>query len=255
MCSARRNGTAIAEWPGEIPATLDDAYAMQLSTIAAWNDSIIGLKVGRITGSLADETGVDRFLGPIFAATLQFSVHGPDAAFPLVVGGSSALECELVAVLGERLPPAGEPLSPAVLEAAVGDWHVGIEVAGCPVSGVERFGALGSIACFGNNTGLVLGAKIADWRSRDLDMIGCTARIDGEVVGQGNAGRLPGGVWTALHFALSEARARGLPLTPGMLISTGAVTGMHPMAEGCRAEADFGEFGTLACVGTAISAS
>lgn len=94
--------------------------------------------------------------------------------------------------------------------------------------------------------------SIPDWRDTDLDDIGCIARIDGEVVGQGSARRLPGGVWTALAFALAEARVRDLPLEPGMLISTGAVTGMHAMAEGWKAEADFGAFGTVACVGVAM---
>lgn len=234
------------------PDTLAEAYALQRAVIGEWAEPVIGLKVGRITGVLAGTTGLDRFVGPIFASTLQADQPDQAGVFPLISGGSAALECELVAVLGDLVPALDSPLDRATLEASVAAWHVGIEIAGCPMAAVERFEAFGSIACFGNNTGLILGPSIPDWRDTDLDDIGCIARIDGEVVGQGSARRLPGGVWTALAFALAEARVRDLPLEPGMLISTGAVTGMHAMAEGWKAEADFGAFGTVACVGVAM---
>ncbi|MDB6157927.1 MAG: mhpD, partial [Gammaproteobacteria bacterium] len=45
---ARLDATALPDFPGSIPATLNTAYAYQDRAIALWPDFVAGWKVGRI---------------------------------------------------------------------------------------------------------------------------------------------------------------------------------------------------------------
>jgi 2-keto-4-pentenoate hydratase len=51
----------------------------------------------------------------------------------------------------------------------------------------------------------------------------------------------------ALVFALGVSAGRGRPLKAGQLVSTGAATGVHEIAIGQRACADFGALGKIIC--------
>ncbi len=243
FCAARGQKRGLAAWPGDLPATLDAAYAMQAECIAGWDDRLAGLKVGRIMAPDAEVWGTDRFIGPIFAQTIQRD--GRDAVLPVIAGGTALLECEIQMVLGAGADQA--VADERAMRSLVTACHVGIEVAGSPVADINALGPLASVACFGNNNGAILGPVVPDWRDLDLDGIGCVARIDGEVVGTGSANRLPGGVWTAARFAVNEAARRGLHLTPGAVLCLGALTGMHPVQTGQVVEADFGPLGRVEC--------
>ena len=49
---ARRRAAPIAVYPGELPATLGDAYAVQEAAIARWPENITGWKVAGIAPDL-----------------------------------------------------------------------------------------------------------------------------------------------------------------------------------------------------------
>lgn len=249
LVAARSRARGLPAWPGPFPATLDEAYAVQAAASALWcetrGDTLAGVKVGRILGEQAITWGADRFIGPMFAGSVQSAQPGADAVLPVIAGGSAALECEIVMVLGQDAPAGRESLDPAALRAMVAACHIGIEVAGNPVADIGALGPLASVAAFGNNMGLLLGPAIPGWESLDLDALPCEAIIDGAVVGAGSGAKLPGGVWTALAFAFQAAADRGIALRRGALISTGAVTGVHVMAAGQSGLADFGALGSL----------
>ncbi|WP_068085306.1 2-keto-4-pentenoate hydratase [Novosphingobium rosa] len=240
---ARRTAAGLAAWPGDFPETLEDAYAQQQAVASAWGRPSGGVKVGRVLGEWAERFGVNRFSGPIDADAIRQADE--EAIFPVIAGGTALLECEIVAVLGQDAPDGA--ISPEQARDLVAGLHVGIEVAGSPMADINALGPLASIACFGNNNGALLGPAIADWRALDLSALGCIARIDGAVVGQGDTSRLPGGIWAALAFAATQGAALGQPLREGQIVCTGALTGMHPIAAGQRAEADFGALGVVRC--------
>ena len=52
----------------------------------------------------------------------------------------------------------------------------------------------------------------------------------------------------ALAFLLGHVAARGRPLKAGMIVTTGASTGIHDIAAGQTAHVDFGRFGAIDCV-------
>jgi 2-keto-4-pentenoate hydratase len=213
-----------------------------------------GVKVGRVLGEWAQRLGVDRFSGPVDLAAIQWVEQGQVGVFPVIAGGTALLECEIIALLAQDAPlDAG--ITPDAARALVGSLHIGIEVAGSPMADINAFGPLASIACFGNNNGAMVGPALPAWQDMDLGALACTARLDGEVVGQGDTGRLPGGIWAAVAFACAQASRLGQPLRAGQIICTGALTGMHPLGVGQLAQADFGPLGALRCIAKAQQAA
>ena len=244
--AARRAGCGLAEWPGDLPQDMDAAYAVQAAVQACWGRPVGGVKVGRVLGEWAERFSVDRFVGPICAETIQHPAPGQTARFPVIAGGTALLECEVIAVLG-RDAPDDTAITPEAARDLVASLHIGIEIAGSPMADINALGPLASIACFGNNNGAIVGPPIAAWQTRDLGALGCVARIDGQDVGRGDTSRLPGGLWAALAFACNR-QALGTPLKAGDIVCTGALTGMHPLAAGQRARADFGPLGQVECL-------
>lgn len=247
---ARRAAQGLERWPGTLPQELDEAYALQTGVQAAWGRPVGGVKVGRVLGEWAQRFGVDRFTGPICAETIQQPAPGEVARFPVIAGGTALLECEIIAVLG-RDAPDDASISPEAARDLVASLHIGIEVAGSPVADINALGPLASVACFGNNNGAILGPPIPFWQTLDLASLHCVARIDGQEVGRGDTTRLPGGIWAALAIACAQQARLGKPLRAGDIVCTGALTGMHPIAVGQRAQADFGPLGQVDCLAVA----
>lgn len=247
IAKARRATTSLRSFPGELPTSLNEAYGMQLSAVAAWNDQIVGWKVGRITGEDASRLGADRFVGPLFARdVVEANITSP-TPFPLIEGGFGALEVEFVMRLGADAPAGMYEWTPTTARDIIDEIFIGIEVAGSPIAALGQMEPLASIAAFGNNMALILGAAVPEWKSGAFEQLNCTAIIDGHEVGRGSAENLPGGPFTALAFALNQAARLGHPLTAGQLVSTGAVTGVHPVVLGMKCVADFGMLGRIDC--------
>ncbi|WP_144097460.1 2-keto-4-pentenoate hydratase [Croceicoccus sediminis] len=241
IVDARRNLAGFADFPGPLPETLDEAYAMQAAEIASWPQPIAGWKVGRITGDDERKHGENRFIGPIFADSVWVAKDAVETDFPIIDGGFAAVEAELVAKID--CPALTGTISPEEALAMVTAWHIGIEVAGSPCKAVGEKGALASIAAFGNNFGLILGPVL---HTDAPDEVGCTVTIgDGDPF-TGKAGNLPGGTGTAIAFALNRLHRMGHASVRDCLISTGAITGVHAVGTGLAGSAQFQPGGTIA---------
>ncbi len=245
---ARRASEPLGAFPGLLPDDLEQAYAIQSAAIEGWGDQVAGWKVGRITGDLEQRFGVNRFIGPIFGETICAAQPDREMDFPVIVGGFAALEVELIAVVQDDSPIGDRPLTPTEARARIGSLHIGIEMAGSPLHSIHALGALASIAGFGNNLGLLLGPEIPDFRTRPIQLMNACTHLDDVQIGQSDAASLPGGIWTAVAFAFEQAARIGRPLCKSDLISTGALTGVHPVQAGQHIVADFGKDGVLRCV-------
>jgi 2-keto-4-pentenoate hydratase len=82
FAAARRAARGLTAWPGPLPQTPDEAYALQNEVQAAWGKPVGGVKVGRVLGEWAQRFGIDRFAGPICADTIQRPASGETARFP-----------------------------------------------------------------------------------------------------------------------------------------------------------------------------
>lgn len=245
LVAARRRGVALARFPGAVPDTLEQAYAIQLHAIDLSKEEIAGWKVGRITGAWQQRFGIDRFIGPVFARGVTRARADEDSVFPLIAGGSAAFEAEFIYVADRNL----DGRDPA---AGIGSVMTAIEVAGSPVTELPQLCPLASITDLGNNNGQILGAAVPSDAWWQAEALACSVAINGTAVASSNAAALPGGPRGALVFAAAQAAHLGLPIRAGQFVSTGAVTGMHPAAAGQRLVADFGAWGRLACIAQVI---
>jgi 2-keto-4-pentenoate hydratase len=252
--SARREARGLALYPGAEPETLAEAYAIQDDAIALWPDRVAGWKLGRINPPHDTRFGAGRLAGPIFSRNVWLAGEGP-TAFGVIEGGFAAVEAEYVLELAAPAPDRAGWTADSVADL-VGRAFIGVEIAGSPFAGINQHGPAVTASDFGNNAGLILGAEIADWKTRLSDLT-CTMSIDGRIIGHGGAAAIPGGPLDSLAFLLNLLHARGRRLEAGQLISTGAATGVHDILAGQSALADFGPDGRIACravVATGVSA-
>jgi len=247
LVQARRQAQALPEYPGPVPAGLDEGYACQDAAIALWDRPVVGWKVGKIPAEWEARLGEERLVGPIFEGAVQSPQAGEAAKFAVIAGGFAAVEAEFVFRIARDTPHDKIEYTAAEAADLVDALHVGIELAGSPLPLINVLGPPVVVSDFGNNTGLVLGAEITDWQRRSADELGCETFIDGHLVGEGGAASIAGGLLAALAFALSRCASRGHPLKRGMLVTTGAATGIHDIVAGQRSRVSFGEWGQIHC--------
>ena len=239
---ARRESRGLPEFPGDIPAALGDAYAVQDHAIAFDGRRIGGWKVGRIN---PPRDGVDRLAGPIFTDTIVDAREGLE--MPIFGEGFGAAEAEFLLRL-RATPPAGKTRFTEEEAADLIDVvHVGIEIASSPFPGINAHGPTVTISDYGNNNGLVIGPEIKDWRSADIKAWPVELDINGERIGAATAETMLDGPVGAVRFLLELMAARGIALEAGQWVSSGAVTGVHPVRPGDLVECRFGEGMEVAC--------
>jgi 2-keto-4-pentenoate hydratase len=238
LVAARREGRSLNRFPGVVPASMSEAYRIQELAIARWQDSLVGWKIGYIPADRRTAGDPDRLVGPIWSQQYHLGEeHASAAEVGIFTSGFAAVEAELVVRLDQDLPAHDEG-SWTAEEAADLEQHllVGIEVASSPIPEINSLGPTVIAADFGNNNGLVLGSVLADGPSGDPVRLACF--IDGQLIGEGSAENLPGGIHHGLATALNILASRGHPVRGGMVFATGAITGIHPIGPGqhCRVE-------------------
>jgi 2-keto-4-pentenoate hydratase len=244
--AARRAAAGLDGYPGDFPATLEEAYAIQDEAIARWGRPVVGWKVGRVPPPLIERFGTDRLAGPIFAQA-PARTNGAAVEMPVFAEGFAAGEAEFLLRIGAT-PPA-EQIAYSLEEAAdlIGAVHAGIEIASSPLGSINELGPIAIISDFGNNNGLVIGPEIPNWRTSGFEEWEVSTRIDGDLVGNGRAAAFPDGAIGAARFLFELMARRGIALAPGQWISSGAVTGVHPARPGQTIEARFDDRLVLAC--------
>lgn len=243
LVAARRDVAPITRFPGAMPETMDQAYAIQDAAIALDGRQVGGWKVGRIPPDLVARYGAERLTGPIFADEIVDGTGGAPrmGIFP---GGFGAVEAELLLRLGDI--GDGEHDIASVREC-VEEVRTGIEVASSPFAEINMHGPAVTASDFGNNKGLVLGPRIEGWRERDLVRMPVELRIDGQIVGSATMETMLDGPFGSVSYLLRTLRARGIAPAPGTWVSAGAITGVHEIAAGQHAEALFGGDLRVAC--------
>jgi 2-keto-4-pentenoate hydratase len=180
----------------------------------------------------------DRLVGPIWRQQYHLSEeHVSAVEVGIFASGFAAVEAELVIRLGQDLP-AHERGGWTAEEAADLEQHllVGIEVASSPIPDINTLGPTVIAADFGNNNGLVLGSILTHRPGGAPVQLACY--IDGQLMGEGSAENLPGGIHHGLATALNILTSRAQPVRAGMVFATGAITGIHPIRPGQRCRVD-----------------
>ncbi|MEY2942858.1 MAG: hypothetical protein RLY97_872 [Pseudomonadota bacterium] len=244
--AARHAGVALSAYPGDRPLDMCAAYQIQDLAIALDGRSVGAWKVGRIGPAAAEQLGADRLVGPCFTANIVPIATGDAVAMPIFPGGFAAVEAELmlhVAAGGRGVPPVDN----AQAKLMIDEVRLGIEVAGSPYAAINDDGATVIASDFGNNGGIVLGARLEGWQDMDLNAIQVRMEIDGAEVGVGSAATMLDGPYGAVRFLLGNLSQRGIDWSGGLWVSTGAITGVHALGVGQRARAIFDDLGVVSC--------
>lgn len=243
---ARREARALQSYPGVKPGALQAAYEIQDRAIIIDGREVVGWKVGRINPPLDGQLGTNRLSGPIFADSIVDAADGAVPDMPVYAGGFAAGEAEMLLHVATGFSgdvPTGDEGTKALLD----DVRLGIEIASSPYPGINTDGPLVTVSDFGNNAGLVQGPALEDWRDLDLCAILVRSEIDGEAVGAATAANMLDGPYGAVRFLLDHLIGRGVDVSNGLWVSTGAITGVHEIGVGQTFTAIFEGCGNVRC--------
>lgn len=243
LVEARLNARPLSDFPGCLPETLEQAYAIQTASIERWPDELVGWKVAMLPVQDRAPFSDERLVGPVFRSGVRAIEPGSRTVMPIYDGGFAAVEAEFVLKLGDTVPPTGRDFSDDELIDIVSGWHCGAEIASSPMAVVNERGATSIISDFGNNAGVLVGPQIHDWKSRPLESLPASVSVDDVVVGDATAAAVPGGPLQALRALIDVSTTRGIELPDGCLVSSGAVTGVHDVQMDSIACVDFGSLG------------
>lgn len=244
--SARLSRRATPDYPGRIPQTMAESYAIQDIAISLFPDEVVGWKVGGVPPALQPTLGVHRLAGAIFAQNVWPAPGDTVVELPEIEGGFAAVESEFIARIGEDLDPAKTDWTVEEAMAVVDKVFIGVELAGSPLSAINDLGSAVVASDFGNNGGLMVGPEVENWRDV-LDSIEVETVINGASVGVGGSPSLQGGAMESVRFLVEHCARWGRPLKAGVLISTGAVTGVHRVHAGDEAVCVFKGIAELHC--------
>lgn len=234
--AARAEKTPLTAYPGSMPQTMADAYAIQGAAIARDGRRVGGWKVGRIAADLVERYQDNRLTGPIFSDEIFDGSAGQVPAMPVYVAGFAAAEAEVLLCFGEV---GTRDYDLASVRDCIVDVRTGIEIASSPFAQINGHGPAVTASDYGNNKGLILGPSIPGWRDADLIAMPVEMAIDGDTVGAATMEAMLDGPFGSALFLIRTLRARGIAITPGTWVSAGAITGIHEIKPGQRADAVF----------------
>ena len=256
IATALRRGAAcratrLPAFPGTDSAGFASGLCHQDAAIGLWPDEIAGWKVGRVAPEFEDQLRPHRLAGPDLLESSCAGGRQRARRFPVFAGGFAAVEAEFVFEICARCAGRQDRLD-AGRGRGVGRCHAHRRRdGGQPARDHQRAGTDGRGDRLRQQCRTDPGPAIADWRAHTEAIWSARASSTGESVGAARASTFPGGPVEALRFLLEHCARRGRPLKAGMLVSTGAATGIHDIAAGQRAQVDFGRDGEIACLAVA----
>ena len=209
---------------------------------------IVGWKIGRVGPEFEERFGQARLAGPIFRRGLRHARANEPVAFPVFKGGFAAVEAEFVFVLANDAPAGKLSWTLDEARALIAAMHYRHRDGGKSSWRHQRARSGRRGQRFRKQCGTDPRTCRRGLESLPRDRADLRDLHRGRVGGQGCRSDLPGGPVEALRFLLEHCAQRGRPLKAGMLVSTGAATGIHEIAAGQRARVDFGALGAIECV-------
>lgn len=247
LVQARLDATTLADYPGLVPTSFEEAYRCQEEAIGLWPDAVAGWKIGIVPPDRRQQLGSTHLVGPVFRRQVVQATQEQEIAFPVFDGGSAAVEAEYVFKIARDVAPRSGTWTAEDAQREIAEIWIGIETAGSPLASINARGPAVVASDFGNNAGLIVGKRLATLAVSELEGVEVSTFVDDAVVGRGGAGSLPGGPLASLVSLLEVLAKRNRGLRAGDWISTGATTGVHDVTIGQRARAVFGGLGEMLC--------
>lgn len=253
LVEARLAASVLEDFPGKLPATLEQAYGIQAASIAQWPDDVVAWKVARFPPHDRGRFPAERIAGPAFRSSVRMVESGSTTVARIHDGGFAVIEAEIVLELGAPIPPTDREWSVDDLARHVSAAFGGAEIASSPMPNVIELGAMAIIPDLGINDGVIVGPEIPDFAALSADALSVRVSVDGSVVGEACPGPIVDDPFDALRFLFDHCAGRDIVLPKGTLVSTGLLTGAHDVSAGSVARVDFGSFGWFDVTFEAIS--
>lgn len=238
LVKARQTLTPLAEFPGELPADLETAYAVQAESIKAWPSKVVGWKVGGVPPHLQDEFKATRMAGPVFSEFVKTCAEGETVTMGAFPDGFVAMEAEYIVVLKD-ISSLDRDITLDDMSEFVEAMYTGVEIASSPMIKVNANGPTSIVSDFGNNTGMIYGPKVENPFNVDFTKHIVSVTIDGETVGAKPTGYGEEGPFGAVKFLVNHLRAHNIAVEAGTAVSTGAVSGVHETKIGTHSKINF----------------
>jgi 2-keto-4-pentenoate hydratase len=226
-------------------ASIDDAYAVAaLNTAArlAEGRRVVGRKIGLTAESVQRQLGVDQPDFGVLLDDMELLDHATVATGRLM---QPKVEAEVAFVVARdsqagRAPSWGEFVAcigyvlPAIeiVDSAIADWKIGI---------VDTVADNASAGLY------VLGDQPVALDAFQLARVEAALSCNGSVVSKGQGSACLGHPLRAAYWLACEMARRGEALRAGEIILSGAFGPTAPVKSGDVVEADFGDFGRVAC--------
>jgi len=216
------------------PHSIEEAYVVQatfLQLLAATKGPVGGYKIASTNPATRQRTGVS---GPCASGIFARHIYNSPATLNSTDYHQFCIECEVGVRLASDLPASGAPYTRSNVSDAIEVLTVAFELIDRreSASGSGAFAPdIKSISTI-SNAGAVLGSPVTDWHGIDLAASRGTMTINGEQVSEGQGSNVMGHPLEALAWLANLKAEQGNALKAGMLILTGTLTGLMPLASG-----------------------
>lgn len=232
LMGVRQGGPQVPNLGAAAPRMEAEVWAIQREVLRRLGGRIGGYKCAAPPGK------------PTSAAVLDAAGTRPaPTTWKVGPGGKIGIETEIAFRLGRNLPPRAAPYTGAEVMDAVQAAFPVVELVLSRFADTAKVTPLEAMADGIAHAGLVIGADVPDWRSRDLKALtvrqSCGGAVQVEKVG-GNPSGAPEVplVWLANHLPTV-----GLHLQAGQVVTTGSCTGLIYVEGGQRVVGEFLGFG------------
>ena len=234
LVAARSSGRQVA-WRDVLSSDRAGAYAIQDATLARIGP-LGGWKVG------ASNPTAEPICAPLPASCLLAS--GARLGPGLRLRG---VEAEVALRVGRALTADDATLPDHELARAFDAAHPVIEVVETRLEDWTNSAALAQLADLQSHGALVIGpASTASVATIDLRRVEAHVSVGDAVSRQTTGGNPAGDIWRLLRWLIAHCADRGVPLSPGHVVTTGSCTGMIFAQEGTGARARLAGFGEVA---------
>jgi 2-keto-4-pentenoate hydratase len=233
LAVARRQMQRLPEFPGPPPATLADAYDLQLQVQLALGGEQVGWKIGCTSETARRMLGADApFGGPL----PDFRIFQSGDTVPTGADAVRGVEPELALRLGR---PRAAPYTVDEMLAAIDAVHPAIEIVNRRVTGAMGGPLFCVIADGAANDALVLGEPRRLGEIADLAAVAVQAFVNDVPRTGGHSSAALGGPAQALTWLVNDLSRRGIAMPAGYVVATGLLTEFIVGQPGERIEAVF----------------
>lgn len=245
LVAARAKLRATDGFPGDVPDTPEEAYAVQYAAMRLRGHGLAGFKVGGVPQPFANAFPGGWLAGPISSEQVYAVDKNGTVDFPAFEGGMAAYEAEYMLTLSGLSRLSGPVSTLDAAKAFVSGINIGAEIAGSPFRGTNGLGPGAIISDFGVQGGIVLGPAVA---LSELDRIG-SVKVEVAIDQDNPFTAYPrmddSGPFGALQFLLNHIQTlpNDIIVPDTLILSSGAITGVHQSRTDTSALFDFGAFG------------